>query len=138
MTGMDGFGTSLARGNGAEPEVFAAIAGVNNLTPPGLSRETIDVTGHDSPNGYREFLGGLKDAGEFSAEINYKPSAHDTLVDDLEDEDPRNWKIVFPDGTVWTYPAIMTGFTSAAPHDDKLSATVTFKVTGKPDITPAP
>lgn len=137
MTGMNGFGTALARGNGAGTEVFTNIAGVTNISPPSLSRETLDVTGHDSPDMYREFLGGLKDAGEVSIDINYRPSVHDVLVGDLDDEEPRNYKLVFPDTTEWAFPAVMTGFAATAPHDDKLTATVTFKVTGKPEITPA-
>lgn len=138
MTGMDGFGTALARGNGAAPtEVFTNIAGVTNISGPGITRETFETTGHDSPGGYREFVGGLKDAGEVSLDVNYQPSVHDVFVEDLDDENPRNYNLVFPDGTEWAFPAIMTNFEVSAPFDDKLTATVTFKVTGKPEITPA-
>lgn len=136
MTGLDGFGTTLSRGNGAGTEVFTAIAGVTNISGPSISRETLDVTGHDSPDGYREFLGGLKDPGEVSIDVNYRPSAHDVFVDDLDDESPRNYKLVFPDGTEWAFPAILTGFEPSAPFDDKLTASLTFKVSGKPEITP--
>lgn len=137
MSGMDGFGTSLARGNGADPEVFAVIAGVTNISGPGISREVLDVTGHDSPDAYREFLGGLKDPGEVSADINYRPAVHDQFVDDLDDEEPRNYKLVFPDGTEWAFPAILTNFEPTAPMDDKLTASITWKVSGKPEITEA-
>jgi predicted secreted protein len=137
MTGKNGFGTALARGNDAGPEVFANIAGITNISAPSLSRETLDVTGHDSADAAREFRGGLKDGGEVSIDINYDPSVHDVLVADFDDEDPRNYKIVFPDTTEWGFAAIMTGFSPSAPHDDKLSASVTFKVSGMPAITPA-
>ncbi|PSK47977.1 hypothetical protein B0E38_06454 [Streptomyces sp. 111WW2] len=139
MAGMDGFGVQLQRGDGAEPEVFAKIADVTSLNPPGLSRETIDVTSHDSPNGWMEFLGGLKDPGEVSADINYQPAEHDLLVADFDDKTPRNYKIVFPDDdvspTTWTFGAFLTGFEPETPYDDKASASLTFKVTGKPTIT---
>lgn len=136
MAGLDAFGTQLERGDGAGTEVFTAIANVTNITPPGIERETYDVTAHDSPNGWREFVGGLKDGGEVEIELNYDPREHDTLVADFEDDAPRNYRIVFP-GTLgqWAFKAIMSGFESEAPHDDKLSATVTFKVSGKPTIT---
>lgn len=136
MTGIDGFGTTLSRGNDATPQVFAAIAGVTNVGGPGLSRETIDVSGHDSAGGWREFVGGLKDAGEVSLDINYRPAVHDVLVDDLDDEDPRNYKLVFPDGTEWAFKAVLTAFEPSAPFDDKLSASATFKVSGPPTLTP--
>ncbi|MGA5669017.1 phage tail tube protein [Streptomyces pseudogriseolus] len=136
MAGLDAFGTQLERGDGAGTEVFTPIANVTNITPPGIERETYDVTAHDSPDGWREFIGGLKDGGEVEIELNYDPREHDVLVSDFEDSDPRNYRIVFP-GTLgqWAFKAIMSGFESEAPHDDKLSATVTFKVSGKPTIT---
>ncbi|MFE2936663.1 phage tail tube protein [Streptomyces sp. NPDC059278] len=138
MAGINGFGVKLKRGDGAATEVFAAIADITNLTGPGLSRTTVDVTSHDSPNAYMEFVGGLKDGGEVSADINYQPAVHDVLVDDLDDEEPRNYKIVFPDeaATTWSFGALLTGFEPSAPYDDKLSASLTLKVSGKPTIAP--
>lgn len=135
MAGLDAFGTQLLRGDGAATEVFVKIADVTSLTPPGLSRETHDVTSHDSVDGWMEFTGGLKDPGETSADINYQPSEHDDLVGDFEDAAARHYKIVFPDGTSWAFNALLTGFEPDAPYDDKLSASVTWKVTGKPTIT---
>ncbi|MBJ6626061.1 phage tail tube protein [Streptomyces sp. I4(2020)] len=137
MAGMDGFGVQLKRGDGAEPEVFTKIADVTSLNPPNISRETLDVTSHDSVNGWMEFLGSLKDPGEVSADVNYQPSAHDLLVSDFEDATPRNYQIVFPDAdvTTWEFPAILTGFEPEAPYDDKATASLTWKVSGKPTIT---
>lgn len=135
MAGQDGFGTQLQRGDGAGPEVFTKIADVTNISGPGLSRETLDMTSHDSVDGWMEFVGGLKDPGEVSADINYQPSEHDSLVDDFEDTEPRNYRLVFPDATTWTFPSILTGFEPEAPYDDKLSASLTFKVSGKPTLS---
>lgn len=135
MAGIDGFGTVLARGDGATPtETFTAIANVNNIGGPGLSRETIDVTAHDSPDQWMEFLGGLKDGGEVSMDVNYDPAEHDTLLDDFDATDPINYQLVFPDAasTTWQFPTILTGFEPTAPYDDKLTATIGFKVAGKP------
>ncbi|WP_299542022.1 phage tail tube protein [uncultured Streptomyces sp.] len=138
MAGMDGFGTKLLRGDGVTPtEGFEEIADVTNLSAPGLSRETIDVTSHGSEDGWMEFIGGLKDPGEVSADINYQPDKHDLLVGDFEDTAPRNYKIVFPDeaATEWAFPAILTGFEPETPYDDKATAALTLKVSGKPVIT---
>lgn len=137
MAGIDGFGTALQRGDGAGTEVFTTIANVTSINPPSMERETIDVTAHDSADGWMEFLGGLKDGGEVSADVNYDPSEHDVLVADFEDESPRNYRIVFPDAdaTTWSFKAILTGFEPEAPYDDKLAASLTWKVTGKPTLT---
>ena len=137
MAGMDGFGVQLKRGDGEEGETFTPLADITNLSGPGLSRETLDVTSHGSPNGWMEFLGGLKDPGEVSVDINYQPDLHDVLVDDFDDVEPRNYQIVFPDAaaTTWTFGAIITGFEPESPYDDKAAASLTFKVTGKPTIS---
>lgn len=136
MGGINAFGTILKRGNGSVPETFTTVADVTSLTPPSLGRETLDVTSHDSINGWSEFVGGLKDAGEVSADVNYQPTEHDPLVADFEDTAPRNYQIVFPDNTIWSFGAILTGYEPDAPYDDKLAASLTWKVSGKPNITP--
>ncbi|MFJ9027563.1 phage tail tube protein [Streptomyces sp. NPDC102274] len=137
MAGLDAFGTQLKRSDMATTPVFAAIANVTNITPPGLERETLDVTSHGSPDAYREFAGGLKDGGEVSIDVNYDPRVHDALVADFADSEPRDYKIVWPKTLgEWEFTALLTGFEAEAPHDEKLAASLTFKVSGKPVITP--
>lgn len=139
MAGIDAFGTQLQRSDMAGSPTFTAIASVSELSAPELSRDTMEVTAHDSPNQWREFLGSLKDAGEFSATLNYDPGDHDTIIGDINDSDPRNYKMVWPDSIGhWDFAAILTGFKVSAPIDDKLAAEVTFKVTGQPSITTGP
>lgn len=135
MAGLDAFGTTLARGDGAGSETFTAIANITNIVPPNLSRDTIDVTAHDSTEGWKEFIATLKDGGEVSIDVNYDPSEHDTLVADFADTEARNYQITFPDTSVWSLAAWMTGFAPTAPYDDKLAARITFKVTGKPTVS---
>jgi predicted secreted protein len=137
MAGLDAFGTQLQRGDGATPtETFSPIANVTDITPPGIERETYDVTAHDSEDGWREFIGGLKDGGEVEIELNYDPREHDSLVADFADGVPRNYKVVWPNTLgSWAFKAILTNFEPEAPHDDKLAASATFKVSGKPTIT---
>lgn len=137
MAGLDAYGIALKRGDGATPtEVFATIANVTSVKGPEIEREAYDVTAHDSPDGWREFIGGLKDGGEVSIEVNYDPRIHDALVSDFDDAQPRNYKMVFP-GTLgsWSLKLLLTGFSQESPVDDKLSAELTYKVSGKPTIT---
>ncbi|MGW3674638.1 phage tail tube protein [Streptomyces sp. NPDC005166] len=136
MAGLDAFGIALKRGDGLTPETFATIGNVTSVKGPEIERETYDVTAHDSIDGWREFVGGLKDAGEVSIEINYDPRVHDPMVVDFADTIPRNYKMIFP-GTLgsWDLKLILTGFSQEAPVDDKLSAELKFKVSGKPAIT---
>lgn len=133
---LHAFGTQFQRGDGASPEVFTKLAHVITIGGPSLAREAVDATDHDSPDRWREFIGGLRDGGEITVELHYVPgdTGHDALKDDLESDAARNYRLVFPDSpaTQWTVPALVTGLTPAGPHDAKLTATVTLKVSGKP------
>lgn len=142
MSGQDAFGTQFQRGDGATPtEAFVTIANVTNIGGPERERETIDMTAHDSPDGWREFVGGLKDGGEISLDLNYDPteSTHD-LDDDFDDRLPRNYRLIIlpetADEHTWGIAGVMTKCGDEFPHDDKMARSVTVKVTGKPTLTP--
>lgn len=138
MAGLDAFGIAIQRSDMATPTpAFTALGNVTAVNGPEIKRETYDVTAHDSVDGWQEFIGGLKDGGEVSVEVNYDPTKHDVLVADFSDSVARDYKIVFPQGKgSWAFKAFLTAFKSEAPVDDKLSGELTFKVTGKPTITP--
>ncbi len=137
MAGINGFGTIINRGDGGSPETFTPIANCTGITPPGMSRDTIDVTTHGSPDAWKEYLGTLKDGGEVSVDVNYDPAQHDQFTADFDDPAPRTYQIVFPDpaSTTWEFEAILTGFAPDAPYDDKLSANLTWQVSGKPVLS---
>ncbi len=139
MAGIDAFGTELRRGDGGSPsEIFTAIGNVGNFSGPGIERDTYDVTAHDSPNRYREFIGGLINGGEVSCEIHYDPDKHDALVADFENSLPITYEMESPAGEVWTFEALITGFEREAPVDGQLAGSLSWQVSGKPTITPAP
>lgn len=133
MAGFNAYGTVFSR-ESITPGTYTAVANVNDITPPGIEREALDVTAHDSPDGYMEYIGGLINGGEVSITLHYDPAKHDTLLADLESVDPVNYEITWPVavGGSWQFAAIMTGFAPAAPVDDKLTAELTFQVSGKP------
>lgn len=137
MAGIDAFGTQLLRLNLG---VYTAIANVSGFKGPGIKRDTDDVTAHDSPTRWREYIGTLVTAGEIKVEINYDSSQHNTLISDFEDTTARGYKLRYPlNGSEWAFNAFITGFEVDAPIDGKQAASVTFQVTGKPTITtPAP
>ncbi len=140
MSGRNAFGTQFLRGDGGSPELYTMIANVTNISGPARTRETIDVTSHDSPDAWMEFLGGLKDGGEVGIEINYDPTEPTHLLDDDFDDDvPRNYRIVIlpdtPDEHTWDFKAVLTELSDEFPYDDKMGRTMTVKVSGKPVLT---
>lgn len=141
MSGRDGFGTLFQRASGAAPgTTFVTIANVTNISGPERTRETIDVTAHDSPGQWMEFIGGLKDGGEVSLDINYDPgeTTHD-MDDDFDDAVPRNYQVVIlpdtEDEHTWALSGILTTLGDEFPYDDKMARSMTIKVTGKPVLT---
>lgn len=140
MSGQDAWGTQFLRNTTGS--TYIVIASVTDISGPSREREAIEVTAHDSPNQYREFVKGLKDGGEVELTINYDPGSTtiNDLDDDFEEDDLRLYKIkIFP-GTInewtWTFSALITSLGDEFPHDDKMERTVTFKISGKPLLTP--
>ncbi|MPZ58437.1 MAG: hypothetical protein GEU91_18480 [Rhizobiales bacterium] len=121
------------------PSTFTDIAEVTSITPPSLARDAIDATHMNSPDQWREFIGGLKDGGEVSIELNYVPGSATSvlLIGEIAQAAERTYRITFTDTTTWVFDGIMTGFESEVPVDDKMTATATFKVTGEPVLTAA-
>lgn len=111
---------------------FVKISEVTSITPPNEQIDIIDVTHMDSPSNYREFIQGLTDPGECGFEMNFVPgSASEDLVLAVKAGGVAvQCKVVFPNAATWTFAAFVTGYEPAVPVDDKMTATVTMKVTG--------
>ncbi|GHH83866.1 phage tail tube protein [Streptomyces capitiformicae] len=141
MAGEDATGTQLKRdSNGAG--VFVTIASVEDLSGPSRTRNMIDVSAHDSPDNYREFVKGMKDGGEVTATINYQPgeTTHQALDADFEEDELRDYQLVLLPGDAdehtWDFTAGISDISDEFPLDDKMAREVTFKISGKPTLTP--
>jgi predicted secreted protein len=136
MAGVDAFGTQWAISTDGG-STFTDVADVTNVGVLAVKVDTIDTSSHDSADQWREFIGGMKDAGELQMDINYDPALHGTIFSNVGG-DPLSHKITLTDAgaAVVTFDAIITGMKAEAPFDDKLAATVTLKVSGAPVITP--
>lgn len=137
-----GFGSKFQTGDGSSPETFTDLALVSSITPPGMSRDSIDVSHMQSPDAWRDFIAGLKDAGEVTLELNFKPGSAGFLALMTEmslssDNATKSRRIVFPDTSRFDFEAFLTNIEPEAPHDDKMVVTATFKVTGAPTLTQA-
>lgn len=132
----------------ASPDAWVTIGEVKNITPPQFSRDAVDATHTESPDGFREFVAGLSDAGEMSCELNLVPDSYtmDLILGTFSTREPQQFRILFADGTQtgpsptcsrFTANGIVTGFPLEAPMDDVMSATLTVKITGKPTFVRA-
>ncbi len=137
---LSGFGTLLKIGDGGSPENFTTIAEVQDIGGPAFSLDAVEITHHGS-GGWREYIAGLLDAGEISFDLNFEPTetTHGYtagLLKDMTDKTTRNFQLVFPDAgnTTWEFAALITGFEVNEPVGDKISASITLKITGQPTL----
>jgi hypothetical protein len=131
-----GYGSIFQIVSDSSPDTYVALAEVYNITPPSATLDQIDVTHMQSPDRRREFISGLIDGGEASLEMNFVPgsTSDDRLFELLNlpvgATRRRSCRISFPNGVTWTFDGELIGYEPAVPHDDKMTATVTFKTTG--------
>jgi predicted secreted protein len=110
---------------------YVDVAEVYDITPPSEATETVDVTHSQSPGRYREFIEALIDGGECTFSMNFVPgSASDKLIRAQRGQGRIPCRITFPNGVEWRFKGVRTGYQPAAPLDDKMTADVTYKISG--------
>ena len=107
------------------------VAEVTSITPPGMSRDTVDVTHLESPDKFKEYIAGLADGGDASISLNYKPAASDALVAAFIAE-TGDFRVLFPDGdTFLDFAGIVTEWSPGElTSDGAMSCTFSVKATG--------
>ena len=127
-----GYNSTLEVSTTPGGSTYTAIGEVTSITPPNESVDVIDVTHMDSPNRTREFIQGLIDPGDASAEVNWVPGGvtEDFVLGWRTSGETRNVRITMANDTTYTFPAFVTGWSPQAPVDGKLAATLTMKVAG--------
>lgn len=131
---LKGYGTTLFR---IEDAVETEVARVMEISPPNRQGEPIDVTHLKSPDAYREFIGpALIDAGEVSLTLIYNPEnpTQAQFDADFESREKVAFAIVLPndDAHRWDFNAFVTGIETPVPMEDKVTQSVTLKISGKP------
>jgi len=134
---MIGAGMTFQVENAAGSGVYVALAELTSMTPPSATVDQIDVTNMDSPDLTREYIGGFSDPGECSMGMNFVPGSttDDFIFAWRLANDVRSCKITWPNAVVWTFSGFITGYEIEAPFDDKMSATLTLKVSSSTSVS---
>lgn len=129
---MTGLGIVLAMKATPAATTYTAIGEPFEITPPQQMDDEIEVTNFSSPDGVKEFIGGLTDPGECSFNVNYVPGGPtETLLFDAKaTRKPRAFKITWPNGTTWSFDLLIRGLQPTAPLNDRLVLQVTGRVSG--------
>lgn len=127
---MHGLGTVFNRWN-ATGSAWEQIAEITSIGGPGKSKDTIEVTHLNSPDKYREYIGGLKDGGDLPLSMNYTEATYDKMNLDFEADEAQQYQIVLTDQKTFEFEGFVTELSLGIDTGDKISADCTIKITGK-------
>mgnify|MGYP003628270574 CR=1 FL=1 len=104
------------------------IADVTSISPISLSLATLDTSNLEST--WRTFIGGIKDGGECTFEINYDPASTSHLtIESAIDGLKRDIKVTFSDDKFMEFDAVITSFSVTAAMDSVVVASLGMKIT---------
>jgi predicted secreted protein len=110
-----------------------AIADLLSISGPSVSVATIDTTAISitQANPTKTYTKGLIDNGDISVDIAWTPSDsdYDALASSV-DGSVAAWSITWSDASSTSGNGILTGFTPTGSLDDKVTASLSIKVTG--------
>ena len=111
---------------------FVEIGEPFEITPPQQLDDEIEVTHFSSPDGVKEYIGGLTDPGECSFTVNYVPggSTETLILAAKATRKPVPFEFEWPNGAVCAFDLLVRGFQPAAPLNDRLTAQVTGRCSG--------
>ena len=117
-------------GDGGSPESFTEITNVKSVGSAGQTRALIDITNLRSAA--REYRTALRDGQEMTLTIQYNgaDATHASLKTDLNRGTAWNYRLVFSDGEIWDFSALVTSWLVGVELDDVLMLTVGLKPTG--------
>ena len=115
-----GTGTTVSIGG-------SALAEVLDITPPGMSRESIQSSHMGTLVAHTFSPSKLYDGGEADFELAFEPNWAVPIS-----AAAQSVVITFPDSgsSTWTFDAFVTGYEPTDPLEDRMTATLTLKVTG--------
>ncbi|MDB5733222.1 MAG: hypothetical protein JWQ03_3117 [Variovorax sp.] len=122
------------------PGVYGTtLAEVTELNPPEFSRDSVQFTHMSSPDRHHEYKPGMTDAGEVSIVYNLIPGEADdeVIATHFATHSVENWRVEFANGATLDFRGFATSHGRAAPLEDRMTGSATFKVSGKPVLVPA-
>ena len=129
-TPVSGVGTIFRRWDNS---AYQDIGMINSISGPGMTRNTIDTTTLGTEGGYRTFIGGFRDGGTITLNMNFARDTYEVMKEDFESDDEVEYEILLPDeeNTSLNFAGIVTELPLDIPTDDKITANTTIKISGK-------
>ncbi|MBR5593899.1 MAG: hypothetical protein IKW46_07500 [Bacteroidaceae bacterium] len=130
-------GTTLTKTKSGSESEDLRIANLTSIGEIGVESEEIDATDLDSPDNYKEFIAGSKDAGEVSLAGNIKDEANvEKMLALAESQSIEEWVVAYPSGAKWTFSGFVKSFKDGEKTPDGLATfSATIRISGKPTYT---
>jgi len=138
------FGTLLKMGVSGSPGSMVTIALVSSIKGPTQSASMIDVTSHDNATGYREFVAGVRDAGEITFTCFFDPSdathkdSSGGLIYEFNAGTEKGFELHLANTSPvakFSFDGIITKIDFNNPVDGASTADVTIKISGEASLT---
>lgn len=122
--GFVGHGTTLVGSS------TGTIGNVISITIGGRTRDMIDKSTMDSTSMFREYMAGMADEGEFTAEVNFDDGAISVALNTaFQAATSETWTIDFGTKT-FAITGVISSLGVNDPYDDKITMSITIKATG--------
>lgn len=121
---------------------WTSIPEVKGIAVPEVTQEYVEVTSLDSPNGYKEYIKGLKDAGEITLLCGYTSDGYDQMVQDQAANQAIYYRVTMalaPGQTVadeFEYLGYPTPTLKANGIGEAVDMELKLRITGAPTFTP--
>lgn len=134
-SGISGATVTIQVGDGMSSEGFTTIAKVTGVSQTGSKLDSVDTTNMDSPNQYREKIGGLLDSGSVTFDLIYTTNVEATqarLLAIMESRVAGDFKIVVPNSLgTFAFSALVVQFDLDLPLDKAIMRKLKLDITGK-------
>lgn len=139
MAAEKSFGATLTKVKSGSEPTDTLIAGLTSIGAVGGESEEIDVTTLDSPDGYKEFIAGLKDSGSVPVEGFIKDESNVSALKALfEAQVLESWIVTFVSGSKWTFTAFVKSFKEAETKvDGARGFTAELRISGASEFVAA-
>lgn len=121
---------------------YTAIPECKGVAIPATEREYLDATSLDSPDGYREYVKGMRDAGTISLPCGYTSDGYAQQLADADEDDAIYYEVILklaPGQTVVGDKFLFRGFPepsiSNGAVDQLIEMTVNIRITGAVTFT---
>jgi predicted secreted protein len=126
--GISGYGTTVS---GASTGALGDLTGVNIA---GMDVTDLDVSTMASPDRWKEFIAGMKNAGEVTLTLLYEMGNFDAVQTAFGGPNEA-WTVTFPDGSTFVCSGYIKHLGADSKMDDKITQAVTIKLSGEPVFT---